>query len=140
MPLGAVIARDMVTNLLQDSPAASPTCSRRPITRRPRRVAGALNTRFGGGTAHALDAETVRVNMPADVRERPVVVSSPTPATLKSTPDQLAKVVINERTGTIVMGGDVGLAPVAIAHGNLSITISTNNQAVPAGPFTNAPR
>ena len=45
--------------------------------------------------------------------------------------DQLAKVVINERTGTIVMGGDITLAPVAIAHGNLSITIATQNTAVP---------
>ena len=51
--------------------------------------------------------------------------------------DQLAKVVINERTGTIVMGGDVTLAPVAIAHGNLSITIATQNTAVPGREFAN---
>jgi flagellar P-ring protein precursor FlgI len=47
--------------------------------------------------------------------------------------------VINERTGTIVMGGDIVLAPVAIAHGNLSITIATENQAVPGAPFGNNP-
>jgi flagellar P-ring protein precursor FlgI len=51
---------------------------------------------------------------------------------------EIAKVVLNERTGTVVMGGDITLAPCAIAHGNLSITITTTNQVVPAGPFTNA--
>ena len=108
------------------------TCSRRPTTRRPRTRSPALNKRFGGGTAHALDAETDPRHLP---REYSTIRWSfwPTPAICASTPDQLAKVVINERTGTIVMGGDITLAPVAIAHGNLSITIATNNQAVPAG-------
>jgi flagellar P-ring protein precursor FlgI len=46
--------------------------------------------------------------------------------------------VINERTGTIVMGGDISLAPVAIAHGNLSITIATENKVVQPGPLTTA--
>ena len=50
--------------------------------------------------------------------------------------DQVAKVVVNERTGTVVMGGDITLAPRAIAHGNLSITIATNNVVVPASPLT----
>ncbi len=58
---------------------------------------------------------------------------------LKIDADQLAKVVINERTGTIVMGGDITLAPVAIAHGNLSITIATKNRPCRRGPFSNAP-
>jgi len=49
--------------------------------------------------------------------------------------DELAKVVMNERTGTIVFGGDIKLAPCAIAHGNLTITISTQNQ-VNTQPFT----
>ncbi|MHB8462027.1 MAG: flagellar basal body P-ring protein FlgI, partial [Vulcanimicrobiaceae bacterium] len=48
---------------------------------------------------------------------------------------QLAKVILNERTGTIVFGGDIKLAPCAIAHGNLTITIATDNK-VNTQPFT----
>ncbi len=50
--------------------------------------------------------------------------------------DQVAKVVVNERTGTVVMGGDITLASCAIAHGNLSITIATTNVVQPAAPFS----
>ena len=50
--------------------------------------------------------------------------------------DEIAKVVLNERTGTVVMGGDITLAACAVAHGNLSITIATDNTVVPASPFT----
>ncbi|MHB8153167.1 MAG: flagellar basal body P-ring protein FlgI, partial [Bacillati bacterium] len=54
----------------------------------------------------------------------------------KLTQDRLAKVVMNERTGTIVFGGDIKLAPCAIAHGNLTITITTTNKVVQPPPFT----
>ncbi|HEV7179744.1 MAG TPA: flagellar basal body P-ring protein FlgI, partial [Candidatus Baltobacteraceae bacterium] len=49
--------------------------------------------------------------------------------------DELAKVVMNERTGTIVFGGDIKLAPCAIAHGDLTITITTQNQVVQPNPL-----
>jgi flagellar P-ring protein FlgI len=80
----------------------------------------------------------VRVTLPGKYVNDPVGFLADA-GDLRIDADQLAKVVINERTGTIVMGGDITLAPVAIAHGNLSITIATTNQAVPAGPFSNAP-
>ena len=51
-------------------------------------------------------------------------------------PGSPARVVINERTGTIVAGGDVRLMPVAISHGNLSIKISNENQVYPAPPLS----
>jgi flagellar P-ring protein precursor FlgI len=98
----------------------------------------ALNHRFGGNTAHALDAATVRVTLPNRYINDPVSFLADA-GDLRIDADQLAKVVINERTGTIVMGGDITLAPVAIAHGNLSITVATNNVAVPGAPFGNNP-
>ena len=49
--------------------------------------------------------------------------------------DELAKVVMNERTGTIVFGGNIRLAPCAIASGDLSITITTTNQVVQPNAF-----
>jgi flagellar P-ring protein precursor FlgI len=137
VPGGAVIARDMITNLQQD-PAGFSYVLSTPDYKTAARTTAALNSKFGRGTAHALDAATVRVTLPTRYINDPVSFLADA-GDLKIDADQLAKVVINERTGTIVMGGDITLAPVAIAHGNLSITIATTNQAVPAGPFSNAP-
>jgi len=136
VPQGGVIARDMVTNIQQDPQGFSYVLTT-PDYKTASHVAAALNERFGNGTARALDAETVRVNLPGRYTNDPVSFLSDA-SDLRLDADQLAKVVINERTGTIVFGGDITLAPVAIAHGNLSITIATNNTAVPAQPFTNA--
>ena len=137
MPGGAVIARDMITNLQQD-PAGLSYILSTPDYKTAAHAVAALNTHFDRGTAHALDAATIRVTLPTRYVDDPVSFLADA-GDLRIDADQLAKVVINERTGTIVMGGDITLAPVAIAHGNLSITIATTNQAVPAGPFSSAP-
>jgi flagellar P-ring protein precursor FlgI len=137
VPLGAVIARDMITNLQQD-PAGFSYVLSTPDYKTAAHTVQALNRRFGGNTAHALDAATVRVTLP-NKYTNDIVSFLADAGDLKLDADQVAKVVINERTGTIVMGGDITLAPVAIAHGNLSITIATNNVAVPGAPFSNAP-
>jgi flagellar P-ring protein precursor FlgI len=136
IPLGAVIARDMLTNLQQDAAGFSYVLST-PDYKTAAHTAEVLNGRFGGGTAKALDAETVRVNLPARYLNDEVSFLADA-GDLHVDADQIAKVVINERTGTIVMGGDITLAPVAIAHGNLTLNISTVNQAVPGAPFSNA--
>ena len=51
-------------------------------------------------------------------------------------PDASAKVIINERTGTVIINQDVRVDPVAITHGNLTVTIKTQNSVVPATAFT----
>jgi flagellar P-ring protein precursor FlgI len=89
-----------------------------------RRVAQAINKRFGEGSARALDGRTVKVSAPmesdarvsfiAEMEELPLEASIPS-----------AKVVINSRTGSIVLNQAVSLGPCAIAHGNLSISISS---------------
>jgi flagellar P-ring protein precursor FlgI len=137
VPQGGVIARDMITNIKQD-PSGFSYVLTSPDYKTAARVAAVLNGRFGGGTAHALDAETVRVNLPTRYANDPVDFLADA-SDLKLNADQTAKVVINERTGTIVFGGDITLAPVAIAHGNLTLTISTTNTVVPNGAFSNAP-
>lgn len=136
VPQGGVIARDMITNIQQD-PSGFSYVLTSPDYKTASRVAGVLNGRFGSGTARALDAETVRVNLPGRYTNDPVSFLADA-SDLRLNADQTAKVVINERTGTIVFGGDITLAPVAIAHGNLTLTISTTNTAVPSGAFSNA--
>ena len=138
IPQGAVLARDMITNIQQDQAGFSYVLTS-PDFKTAARVAQVLNGRFGAGTARANDAETIRVNLPPRYAGDPVNFLADA-GDLSVNADALAKVVVNERTGTVVMGGDITLAQCAIAHGNLSITITTDNKVVqPPGMFTSGP-
>ena len=89
-----------------------------------RKVAQAINARQGEGTATALDGRSVQVTAPQDPGKRVNFIAELEELQLpNSTP--AAKVVINARTGSIVLNQAVTLGPCAIAHGNLSITISS---------------
>ena len=89
-----------------------------------RKVAQAINARQGQGTATALDGRTVQVTAPQEPGRRVNFIAELEELQLPdSTP--AAKVVINARTGSIVLNQAVTLGPCAIAHGNLSITISS---------------
>jgi len=134
VPLGGVIARDMNTSLTHDSNGFSYVLTS-PDYRTAARVASVLNGHFGAGTARANDAETIRVTLPVRYAGDPVDFLADA-GDLSLNADQVAKVVVNERTGTVVMGGDITLAPCAIAHGNLSITIASSNEVTPAAPFS----
>jgi flagellar P-ring protein precursor FlgI len=135
IPQGGIVARDMTTPIQQDSSGFSYVLTQ-PDYKTASRAAAAINARFGTDTAHAVDAETIRVNLPKRYANDPVAFLADA-SDLSLNANQNAKVVINERTGTIVFGGDIALAPVAIAHGNLTLTISQNNTVVPASSFTN---
>jgi flagellar P-ring protein precursor FlgI len=137
VPQGGIIARDMTTAIQQDTAGFSYVLTT-PDYKTAARAASALNGHFGPGTARAVDAETVRVTLPAHYANDPVSFLADA-SDLSLNANQNAKVVINERTGTIVFGGDITLAPVAIAHGNLTLTITQSNVVVPPGAFTNAP-
>jgi len=100
-----------------------------------REVARAINTRMGEGMAQALDGRVVRVRMPqstdarvafmADIENLPLDLAAPA-----------AKVVINARTGSVVINGAVSLAACAVAHGSLSVTISTDPVVSQPAPFS----
>lgn len=95
------------------------------------RIASAINKKLKGTFAKAADSGTVSVGVPSDYQGKVVDLV----ATIESvgiTPDTLAKVVVNERTGTVVVGEDVKISTVAIAHGNLTIKIQP--QAVISQP------
>ena len=89
-----------------------------------RRVAQSINRRFGEGSARALDGRTVQVRAPTDPNARVTFIAEMEELPLESSIPS-AKVVINARTGSIVLNQSVTLGPCAIAHGNLSVSIST---------------
>lgn len=86
-------------------------------------VAKAINKRFGEGRAQALDGRTIRVTAPVDPDSRVSFIAELEELNIASSVPS-AKVVINSRTGSIVMNQAVSLGACAIAHGNLSISIS----------------
>lgn len=136
IPNGAVIARDSITPL-QTDPNGFNYVLTSPDYKTAANLAAALNGHFGGRTAVALDGETVHVVLPRGYAGNPVQFLADA-SDLAFTQDEVARVVMNERTGTVVFGGDIKLAPCAIAHGDLTITITTQNRVVQQ-PFTVTP-
>ncbi len=83
-----------------------------------------INQAFGSGTAHALDGRNIEVRIPEKFADDRVGFIAELEA-LKVQTDAIAKVIINERTGTIVMGANVRLSSVAISQGGITVRIGT---------------
>ena len=100
-----------------------------------REVARAINRKMGEGTAQALDGRAVRVRMPASPPERVAFL-----ADVENLPIELAapaaKIVLNARTGSVVMNQAVTLAACAVAHGNLAVVINSTPVISQPGPFS----
>ncbi|PHV11239.1 flagellar basal body P-ring protein FlgI [Chitinimonas sp. BJB300] len=100
------------------------------------RVAQAINANMGSNTARALDARTIQVQAPQDPDGRVAFMAKM--ENLSVTPEEaLPKVVINARTGSIVMNRAVTLEPCAISHGNLTVTITASNDVSQPKPLSN---
>ena len=104
-----------------------------------REVVRSINDRMGSGTAHALDGRVVRVRMPASTDARVAFLADIENLDVaRATPS--AKVVINARTGSVVMNQSVTLAACAVAHGSLSVTINSTPQVSQPNPFSETGR
>ncbi|MFN7444910.1 MAG: flagellar basal body P-ring protein FlgI [Curvibacter sp.] len=133
IPGGAQIERAVPTPLLEgDSVRLSLDAN---DFQTARRVASAINTRFGDGVARALDGRTVEVRAPAEPNERITFLAEMEELPLQASVPS-AKVVINSRTGSIVLNQAVTLGPCAIAHGNLSVTINSTPVISQPGPLS----
>ncbi len=100
------------------------------------RIEEVLNARFGPSSAKALDLATVELQVPPSLRDHlPALVAQM--ESLQVRPDTPARVVVDERTGTIVVGAQVRIEPVAITHGNLVIRITETPVVSQPGAFSN---
>jgi flagellar P-ring protein precursor FlgI len=98
------------------------------------RVADVVNRHLGHPAARAIDPATVAVDVPDRYRSSvPELMAQLEP--LPVTVDAPARVVINERTGTVVVGSDVRIRAAAVAHGNLSVRVSTRFDVSQPAPF-----
>ncbi|NIR62521.1 MAG: flagellar basal body P-ring protein FlgI, partial [Aliifodinibius sp.] len=101
------------------------------------RIVEAVNRQFAEQVARPLNPYTIEVEIPRDYQQQGLSYAFLSELQqLKVTPDVSAKVVINERTGTIVIGGSVAVLPAAIAHGNLSVEIRSEPIVSQPAPFS----
>jgi flagellar P-ring protein precursor FlgI len=99
------------------------------------RLAEAINAKIGSDVAFPLDSGTVRMRVAEPFRDK-VVEQVASIEALEVAVDLPAKVILNERTGTIVIGENVRISPVAISHGNLTIKVQVQLQVSQPGAFS----
>jgi flagellar P-ring protein precursor FlgI len=130
---GALIEREIDFNLNRQSQLRM--ALRNPDFTTAKRVAAAINDYMGTATAEPLDPATIGVTVPQQYRGNVVSLLTEIEQ-LQVEPDQAAKIVIDERSGIIVMGRDVRVSMVAVAQGNLTVTITESPQVSQPTPFS----
>lgn len=130
IPDGSIVERSLNTSLGNELTLVLSN----PDFTTANRLVASVNRHFGSAVAQAEDLSTVRVRLPGSYNDKTVDFVAQLEA-LEVNPDNYARVVVNERTGTVVMGSMVKISTVAIAHGNLSIRISENPQVSQPGPL-----
>ena len=108
---------------------------RNPDFTTSRRIAQAINAFIAAPIAEATDPATVKLDVPASYGGKVVALLTDIEQ-LKVTPDQLARVVVDEHSGVIVMGENVRISTVAIAQGNLTIRITETPQVSQPNAFS----
>jgi flagellar P-ring protein precursor FlgI len=129
---GAIVEREVPTILINGG--ALRLELRTPGFTVAARIAEAVNKKLGAAVATPQDGGAVLVQVPAAYGGKTVELVAVL-EDLEVVPVRRARVVINERTGTIVAGGDVRLSPVAIVHGNLTIVVKETPQASQPAAF-----
>jgi flagellar P-ring protein precursor FlgI len=99
----------------------------RPDFTTARRVGDTINAALGEGIAQIIDAGSIQLNVPESMRQEHVAEFIADVEGLSVIPDTIAKVVINEKTGTVVIGSEVTISNVAVAHGDLNVVIQGQN-------------
>ncbi|ABE62168.1 flagellar P-ring protein [Nitrobacter hamburgensis X14] len=100
-----------------------------------KRIAAAVNDFLGTKTAEPIDPSTVQLSIPAEFKGNVVALLTEIEQ-LQVEPDTAAKIIIDERSGIIVMGRDVRVATVAVAQGNLTVSISESPQVSQPNPLS----
>ncbi len=130
---GAIIEREIPFKMA--GMATMRLSLRNPDFTTAQRVAAAINGKFGAGTADATNPSSVTLNVPEANRANPAVMMTDIEQ-LTIRPDQIARVVVDEQSGVIVMGENVRISTVAIAQGNLTIRVTETPQVSQPAPLS----
>jgi flagellar P-ring protein FlgI len=100
-------------------------------------ISEAVNSLYPQSAEPSADGKSIRVRVPSDLPSSAHAAFAQSMLRQEVLSQNLARVIINERSGVIVMGGDVRLQPVVINHGNLTVTIAETPEASQPGPLSN---
>jgi flagellar P-ring protein precursor FlgI len=132
IPGGAIVERGVPTGFSNGGQVA--LLLRNPDFTTAQRIADVINSTFGPIAAPS-DAGRVLMNLPGEYISAPSAFLAKMEK-LSIRPDSIARVAINERTGTVVMGGEVRISAVAVAHGGLTVSIKESPTVVQPEPFS----
>ena len=127
VPEGALVEREIPTEFVTKGEVT--LSLRQPDFSTADHIAQAIDKSLGNGSAKALDGGAVVVKVPSKLKDKPVQLVSEL-SDIDVEPSHAARVVINERTGTIVAGGDVKLWPAAISQGGITIAVKEQQGVV----------
>lgn len=137
IPNGASVEREVPSSFSHQAKLVMSLNS--PDFTTAKRVADSINESLGSTVARPLDSANIEIDAPLESTAKVAFVSAVENLTVKpgSAP---ARVIINSRSGTVVIGSEVRLLPAAVAHGNLTVSISENYEASQPGAFARAGR
>jgi flagellar P-ring protein precursor FlgI len=133
IPEGATVERAVATGFDQ-TPVLTFNLQRADFTT-AQNVAGAINKNFGAGTAEATDAVSIAVRAPTGADRRATLMSMIENLDVVSA-EPPAKVVVNARTGTVVISSAVRVGPAAVTHGKLTVRIDESQRISQPAPFS----
>ena len=132
IPNGAVVEKEVSTPFGQQKDLVLNI--NQPDFTTAHRLVMAINKAVGPGTSYSIDAGSIRVNAPQDAAQRVAFISLIENLTM--TPAEgVARIVVNSRTGTVVIGKNVHVMPAAVSHGSLTVTITENTQVSQPAAF-----
>jgi flagellar P-ring protein precursor FlgI len=137
IPNGATVER-IVPNPFMQGDSITLNLNRSDFTT-ANRLASAINETVGPGIAQAVDAVSIQVSAPMQPSQRVAFASLVENITVEPG-EAPARVVVNSRTGTVVIGANVRIMPAAVSHGTLVVSITENQQASQPGAFSRAGR
>ena len=133
IPNGATVEREVPTGFSQGGNLVLNLHS--PDFSTANAMAEAINKAYGSGAARAIDASSIQVSAPRDPAQR--VSFTAMVENLEVNPaDAPAKIIVNSRTGTVVISNHVRVEPAAVSHGNLTVTISEKPEVSQPGPLS----
>lgn len=133
IPAGATVERAVATGF-ETAPELDFNLAEADLTT-ALRVADAINRSFGDRRARAVDAVTVQIKAPLGAEDRVMMMGLIENIEVKPA-EAAAKVIVNARTGTVVINGAVRIAPAAIAHGKLTVSVKESPSVVQPAPFS----
>lgn len=120
LPNGAIIEKEIPTQIVDSNTLTLLLLN--PDFTTAARTSQAINTKFDEGIAHAVDSSSIKIGIP-DVFKDDLITFLSIIEEVEVIPDVVAKVIVNERTGTVVMGGDVQVDDFTVSYGGFSVTI-----------------